>query len=373
MTNGPARVCLSMIVKDEAHVIGRCLASIRPFIDTWVIVDTGSTDATSEVIEEALAGVPGELVHRPWVDFGHNRTEALDLAQGRADYALVIDADEVWHAPEGFAIPQELADGVQVRHVTPDGTTFYLTTLMRLDRPWRYEGVLHEVATCDGPHTVERLVGPSITGHFDSARNQRPVRDKYLADAAVLRAAVERDPGNARNVFYLAQSFRDAGELDDAIEWYGARVRLVGWAEESWYAMYQIARLRERRGDPAAEVINAYLASVDARPQRAEPLCDLARVNRALGRFAVARLFAEVAVARSRPDDILFLDEGAYGWRAKDELSLAAYYSGDSATAAAIGEALVADPAVPERDRERIRVNLGFFVEGRNSGSADAQ
>lgn len=372
MADGPARVCLSMIVKDEAHVVGRCLASVRPFIDTWVIVDTGSTDRTADVIAEALAGMPGELVHRPWVDFGRNRTEALDLARGRADYALVIDADEVWHAPAGFAFPTTLADGVQILHATPDGTSFYLTTLMRLDRPWRYEGVLHEVATCDEPHTVEQLVGPRITGHFDSARNQRPVRDKYLADAAVLRSAVDREPDNARHVFYLAQSYRDAGELDEAIDWYGRRILLGGWAEETWYAMYQIARLRERRGDPAADVINAYLACHDARPQRAEPLCDLARVNRSLGRFAVARLFAEAAVSRPRPDDILFLDEGTYLWRAKDELSLAAYYSGDGATAVALGEALVDDPAVPERDRERIRTNLGFFRGGGESGPGDA-
>ena len=356
-----ARVCLSMIVKDEAHVIERCLASVRAVIDTWVIVDTGSTDDTETAVARSLAGIPGRLVHRPWVDFGHNRTEALDLARGVADYALVIDADEVWHAPEGFTLPEQLADGVQVEHVTPDGTSFFLTTLMRLDRPWRYEGVLHEVATCAEPHTVEQLPGPRIVGHFDSARNKRPVREKYRADAAILLEAVQSDPGNARHVFYLAQSYRDAGDLDEAIRWYGRRVLMGGWAEESWYAAYQVARLRERRGDPVPDVIDAYLASHDARPQRAEPLCDLARVHRSLGRYAAARLFAEAAVARPRPDDILFLDEAAYRWRARDELSLAAYYSGDRETALALGLALVEDPSVPESERQRIRANIAYF------------
>lgn len=359
----PARICLSMIVKDEAHVIERCLTSVRDVIDTWVIVDTGSTDDTEAVVSRSLAGIPGRFVHRPWVDFGHNRTEALDLARSLADHALVIDADEVWHAPAGFAFPDELADGVQIRHVTPDGTSFFLTTLMRLDLPWRYQGVLHEVATCEEPHTLEQLEGPVIVGHFDSARNRRPVREKYLADAAVLLEAVERDPGNARHVFYLAQSYRDAGELDEAIRWYGRRIELGGWAEETWYAGYQVARLRERRGDPVPEVIDAYLASHDARPQRAEPLCDLARIHRTLGRYAVARLFAEAAVARPRPDDILFLDESAYRWRSRDELSLAAYYSGDRVTALALGLALVDDPHVPPADRARIRANVDYFAD----------
>lgn len=36
---------LTMIVKDEAPVIERCLTAILPLIDVWCIVDTGSTDA----------------------------------------------------------------------------------------------------------------------------------------------------------------------------------------------------------------------------------------------------------------------------------------------------------------------------------------
>jgi glycosyltransferase involved in cell wall biosynthesis len=42
-------VCLNMIVKDEAHVIRRCLGSVRPLIDSWVIVDTGSSDGTQSL------------------------------------------------------------------------------------------------------------------------------------------------------------------------------------------------------------------------------------------------------------------------------------------------------------------------------------
>jgi glycosyltransferase involved in cell wall biosynthesis len=68
-----------MIVRDEALVIDRCLSSVAPFIDYWVIVDTGSTDNTPVLVEKTLAGIPGELHHRPWKNFGHNRTEALEL------------------------------------------------------------------------------------------------------------------------------------------------------------------------------------------------------------------------------------------------------------------------------------------------------
>jgi len=71
----PQTICLNMIVKNEARVIRRCLDTVRPFIDRWVIVDTGSTDGTQALIREVLQGVPGELHERRWKDFAHNRNE----------------------------------------------------------------------------------------------------------------------------------------------------------------------------------------------------------------------------------------------------------------------------------------------------------
>ncbi len=95
MTARPT-ICLNMIVKNEAHIIAETLDSVAPHISSWVIVDTGSTDGTQDLIRNHMAGlgIPGELYERPWRNFGHNRTEALHLAQGHGDYIWAIDADE---------------------------------------------------------------------------------------------------------------------------------------------------------------------------------------------------------------------------------------------------------------------------------------
>src|SRR4030095_16475872 len=111
-------ICLNMIVKDESPVIRRCLESVRPLIDHWVIVDTGSSDDTRELIREILKDLPGELHERPWQDFAHNRSEALALARGHGDYVLVIDADEVVEITPDFQLPQLTCDSynVQIRY-----------------------------------------------------------------------------------------------------------------------------------------------------------------------------------------------------------------------------------------------------------------
>ena len=54
-----SQLCLSMIVKNEAAVIARCLASVRPCIGAWAIVDTGSSDGTQALIRGLMADLPG--------------------------------------------------------------------------------------------------------------------------------------------------------------------------------------------------------------------------------------------------------------------------------------------------------------------------
>src|SRR5438132_996624 len=132
------RLCLNMIVRNEAPVIARCLAALRPHIAHWVIVDTGSADGTQDLVRAALADVPGTLHERPWIDFAHNRNEAMALAQGHGDYLLIIDADDVLQADQ--PLPPLTHGAYLLREVdSVSGTEFSRIHIVRTGLPWRWE------------------------------------------------------------------------------------------------------------------------------------------------------------------------------------------------------------------------------------------
>jgi glycosyltransferase involved in cell wall biosynthesis len=357
-----ASVCLNMIVKNETGVIKRCLDSVRPFIQSWVIVDTGSTDGTQDLIRRELADIPGELHERPWRDFGTNRSEALELARGKADYLLIIDADEELEVPPAFVMPELVADQYMLVHRRKQSPALAwdLANLVKSALPWRYRGVVHEVIVCDEPHTTEFLRGPTVWGHFDSARNAPGEAAKYAADARVLEAALLDEPDNARYVFYLAQSYRDAGNLPKAVEAYERRATMGGWDEEVFYALYQIAVLGDRLGVERPLLIYAYLRAYEFRRTRAEPLRGLAGHFRSTSDWAQAELFARAAVAISRPSDMLFVEDSVYEWHALDELAIACYWLDKHEEARQINRRLLSEGLLPESERERVEKNLAF-------------
>jgi glycosyltransferase involved in cell wall biosynthesis len=354
-------ICLNMIVKDEAHVLARCLGSVRPFIHHWVIVDTGSTDATEAVIRRELEGIPGELHHRPWRDFGHNRTEAIELARGKAEYLLIMDADEVLEVPPGWQFPPLSSDQYMImhRHRSAPDMSWGLGTLVKAALPFRYTGVLHEYITIDQPYTSVPLPGPMVWGHFDSARNRDPIA-KYARDAEVLERALESEPDNTRYVFYLAQSYRDSQQYEKAAEAYERRAKLSGFPEEVYVSLLEVGALGQRLGWESSRIIDAYLRAYQARPTRAESLNAAAVYCRTTNQWALAELFAGAAAMIPRPSDCLFLDDSVYLWRAVDELAIATYYRGKYEESAALNRRLLSEGHMPEPDRERIVQNLGF-------------
>ena len=352
-------VCLNLIVKDESHIIHELFESVAPYIDYWVIVDTGSSDGTQDVIRREMdrLGIPGELHERPWQDFGTNRTEAIRLAQGHCDYIWVMDADDVLVGTPDF---HGLTADTYLMLID-DGVVYWRRQVFRDGLPWRYEGVLHELAVCDEPFTEVRMGGDfRVLSRRVGGRNLDP--DKYRRDAEILLADVERQPENARSVFYLAQSYYCYGDWVNARKWDERRAAMGGWDEEVYYSSFRAAESMAFNNEPWPEVQDAYLRAWNMRPSRAEALYALARHHRIAGRYHLGHLFAEKAASLPLPDDVLFVNAGVHAWRALDEQGVCASWIGRPAEAFRISRTLVAHPDVPDEDRFRIAANRDLMA-----------
>lgn len=369
-------ICLCMIVKNEVAVLPRLFRSLKDYIDYYVIVDTGSTDDTIALIgrEMKAYGIEGEVHERPWVNFGVNRQQALELAvaAGKADWLLFIDADEEL----GVGDPkfyEKLEPGVSYdieKH--HGGVRYAVPHLVNVKASrFRWEGAAHNyLVTVEGPKQRPMRKDVWIVFHLEQGAKSHNVtpEQKYLRDAKLLEGDLEKNPNNARSQFYLAQSYRDAGHRERAFTEYKKRVAMKGWAEEQYVAQLEAARLALALERPEEEIVREYLAAYNLRPTRVEPLHDLARYFRLKGEYGKAYVFARTGVEIERPEDTLFVAQVVYDWQMLDELGVAAYWVGDYTSSKEACETILARVAggrlfVPSADLRRIQDNLDYSLK----------
>ncbi|HEY2408797.1 MAG TPA: glycosyltransferase [Polyangiaceae bacterium] len=370
MPRPTTHICLNMIVKNEEKVLPRLFRSVKDYIDYYVIVDTGSTDDTRALIRREMAayGIEGEVHERPWVNFGVNRQQALELALAadRADWLLFIDADEEL----GVSDPkfyEKFEPGVSYDLEKHQGELRYAVHHLINVRSARYrwEGPVHNYLVIEGEPARQVRDDVWIVYHHAQGAKSHGVtqEEKFLRDAKLLEEEVARNPEDARSQFYLGQSYRDAGRFEQAIAAYKKRAAMDnGWDEERFLAQLEVGRVSLRLEEPEAVILGELLAAYTLRPTRAEPLYELARYYRTRGGHAMAALFAKAGVQTPRPSDRLFVVDSVYTWRLLDELGVAAFGVGDYATCKRSCEAVLAQVegglAVPVDEVQRIRENL---------------
>lgn len=356
-------VCLNMIVKDETPVIARLLRSVQAVVDYFVIVDTGSSDGTPDLIRHVAEelGLPGEVHFRDWKNFGHNRQQALELALAadRGDWLLFMDADEelVCSDPEFF---HRLEAGVTYQLFKHHGDLRYaLTNLVDVRQSrWEWQAPVHEyLFQLAGPERRVQSTAAWILYHPGEGSRSRgiDVKDKYLRDATLLEEALRADPDDPRNRFYLAQSYRDAGDYKRALINYEQRSQMRGWDQETYIAQCEKVRMALLLGIGSDKVVPELLKAYKMRPSRAESLWLLARYCRSRGRYEDGYQCARLGLKIPLPTDSLFINQGVYEWGLLDEYGSCALALGRYQEAASAFARILQGKSPPPKERDRIQ------------------
>jgi len=360
-----------MIVKNEAHVIERCLASTLPLIDKWVIIDTGSTDGTQEKIKNFFEqiGIEGTLYERPWVNFGVNRSEALALAKPEGDYTIMIDADEILEFAGDFDPEQfknSLVCDMYNVFAVYGGTKYHRPQFTGNHKDFYYRGVCHEYVDCKQEITTRDFAKGFINKPIqDGARSKDP--EKYKKDAKLFEDALASGTVEERDInrynFYLAQSYRDAQMFEKALECYLKRASLGGWNEEVFYSLFQAAKIKELLKHPIDEIVKLHVEAFQIAPFRAESLWAAARICRMYGRFEQAYVLIKQALKIGYPEGGLFVAQFVYDWCILDEYATVCFWTERYRECKQACEKMLQNGKLPQQEKARIETNLKNTIQ----------
>ena len=323
-------LCLNMIVKNESKVITRLLESVAPILDTYCICDTGSTDNTIQVITEFFEskGISGKVVQEPFKDFGYNRSFGLQACKGMSDYAILLDADMVLKIGN---FDKNILSSADSFCLLQGSESFYYQNMriVRNNGEFKYLGVTHEyVSTPPNNHNVN--IGKDVL-FINDIGDGGAKADKFERDIRLLTKGIEDEPKNARYHFYLANSYKDSGRFDEALEWYKKRIDLGDWEQEVWYSYYNIANMYEARGDMGNAVLY-WLKGYNHNPKRLENIHKLVQHYRVVGECKSAKLFYDIAKKAMNEginkDSYLFLANDVYTYKLEYEYSIISCYLG---------------------------------------------
>ncbi len=347
-----------MTVRDDASTIERSLESVRPLIDHWIIVDTGSSDGTRDTVQRRLANLPGALYDRP-DGLRRGCADALELARECGDYVLLIDPGDVLQIEPDTALPPLTADAYTI-DVHDRGYLQRLPRLVRSALAWRREGgVLCDDLECDQAGAPGLLSAISIHRDSDEAL-QKENCDREVALLEAELQAETRAPLLAHYRFRLAQCLGDSGDWNEALNLYLLRAKQGFSEEEVYLSLYRAGQIMERAGEPDATVLESYLRAAAVLPTRAEALHAASLFCRIRNRFEEGYALAKRGLGVPLPPEGRFIEPWIYAYGLRDEFSVSAYWADHFRESLDACEQLLSQRDLPGETRERVVRNAEF-------------
>lgn len=293
-----ATISLCMIVKNEEKNIARCLDSVAGLVDEMIVVDTGSTDRTVEIV----SGYTPKVYSHPWTDdFADARNYSFSKAT--MDYCMWMDADDVLEETEKerfLQLKQSLSpdtDIVMMKYHTAfdeagmPSFSYFRERWIRNSSRYRWAGAVHEVIPPSGKILYSDIaICHRKTGTGDSDRNLRIYR-KMLAEGKVLEP---------RQQYYYGRELYYHGQYEEAVSVFEQfLLSPEGWIENKIEACSICAGCYLRLGKDQA-ALTTLLRSMSFDLPRAELCCEIGKYFLEHGNYHIAVYWYEAALHTPR-------------------------------------------------------------------------
>lgn len=222
-----------MIVKNEEKNVTDCLESIKDIADEIIIVDTGSTDKTKEVVSKYT----DKIFDFKWID-DFSVARNFSLGKATCDWILWCDADDIVENPkEILPLLKESSDAFNF-NIKYGSDIFYQARLFRNYRNTLFVGRVHEYVILDNLVFKEKTdinVSHKTKKHSFENRIERNYR--------ILKKEAEENPDDSRTLFYLGNALKELGRYDEATEIYQKYLKISSWRDEKWMAQRYIGNM----------------------------------------------------------------------------------------------------------------------------------
>lgn len=320
-------ISLCMIVKDEERVISRCLDSVKHIVDEIIIVDTGSTDKTKEIV----AKYTQHIYNLPWQDnFAEARNYSFSLAN--KDYILWLDADDVIPEDDGnklLKLKKTLSpsiDSVTMNYnlqYNKDGkvlSSLKRNRLVKRSKNFRWVGHVHEYLEVYG-----EIFHSDINIEHRKEASAVSYRNLKIYEK-MLNSGIQFTP---RDTLYYANELHDHQRYDEAAECYRRFLKdNKGWYEDN---IHTCGRLADHYGriNNDEEKLRYIFKSFEYDSPRADFCCRLGYHFLARNKYTQAIFWYELATQLQPPKNVLGLvNHACWTWLPHVQLCICYYRIG---------------------------------------------
>jgi tetratricopeptide (TPR) repeat protein len=302
---------LVMIVKNSGVVIEKVLNEIKPYIDHWTILDTGSTDGTQERIRDCLKGVNGKLYEEPFIDFPTSRNRSIELAGTRCKYAIILDDSYLLKGGDNLRklLSSKPRPSYAIRIVNIiDSTSYYSTRIIETSRGFRYDVKyrVHEFLDTNNDYIIKQT-DIELTDAYDQNMLYRS-KHRFSKDLILLKQDLVKYPNDSRLVFYIAKTLVMLDKHNEALEYFERRVKLTRPDEETYHSLNNIWDIKinkQKKPYTSPDVLNVMTKVMKEFPNRAEPFYNYACLLYRNGEHKKAYVYAKQASSINVPNNTM--------------------------------------------------------------------